>query len=245
MSFTIIVFAFALILLTFEYFYPRTNFPKVDNWYPRAIIINILGLSTILIYGTGAQEWMEANRLWDAESIGLPASVISGLLIVSFFNYLWHRLRHTFSFFWVWFHQIHHSAQRLEVITTFYKHPFEAIIDTLLTIPVVYLIAGLNVTTTSVFLMIIGSIELFYHWNVKTPQWIGYIIQRPESHCVHHQEKVHHNNYSDIPIWDIIFGTFRNPKVFNKTCGLGKENELRIQEMLRGVDVLKIELVDK
>jgi hypothetical protein len=56
MSFSIIVFAFALILLTFEYFYPHINFPKVENWYIRAIVINVLGLSTILIYGTGAQE---------------------------------------------------------------------------------------------------------------------------------------------------------------------------------------------
>lgn len=226
-------------MLAIEYLWPRSNFPKVKSWYPRAIIINLIGLSTVFIYGTGAQDWIQSYRIWDASSMGEYQSIFIGLLIVTFFNYWWHKLRHSLSFFWLWFHQIHHSAQRLEVITTFYKHPFEAIVDTIFTIPIVYLIAGLNTTTASIVLMIMGCIELFYHWNIKTPQWIGYFIQRPESHCIHHQEGLHSYNFSDIAIWDIIFGTFKNPKNFMKTCGLGKENENRLPEMLKGVDVLK------
>jgi sterol desaturase/sphingolipid hydroxylase (fatty acid hydroxylase superfamily) len=239
MFFTIIVFMFALVMLAIEYLWPRSNFPEVKGWYPRAIVINLIGLSTVFIYGTGAQEWIQLHRLWDANSIGKYQSIISGLMIVTFFNYWWHRLRHKLSFFWLWFHQIHHSAQRLEVITTFYKHPFEAVIDTIFTIPIVYLIAGLNTISASVVLMIMGCIELFYHWNIKTPQWIGYLIQRPESHCIHHQEGLHSYNFSDLPIWDITFGTFKNPKSFTKSCGLGKENEQRLKEMLKGVDVLE------
>ena len=30
--------------------------------------------------------------------------------------------------------------------------------------------------------------EYFYHVNLRTPQWIGYIFQRPESHRWHHIE---------------------------------------------------------
>ena len=40
---------------------------------------------------------------------------------------------------------------------------------------------------------------------------IGYIVQRPESHAIHHARGVHAHNYSDLPLWDIVFGTFRNP----------------------------------
>ena len=56
--------------------------------------------------------------------------------------------------------------------------------------------------------LLTGIAELFYHWNVRTPHWLGYFVQRPESHCVHHQRGRHRNNYSDLPLWDIAFGTF-------------------------------------
>jgi len=86
-------------------------------------------------------------------------------------------------------------------------------------------------------LAIMGGVELFYHWNIKTPKWLGYFIQRPESHCVHHQYGLHAYNYSDLPIWDILFRTFKNPDQFNGQCGLGSANELRLKEMLVGIDV--------
>lgn len=243
MFFTVVVFIFAIVMILVERIWSRSSYPIVKGWYLRAFIMNIIGLSTVVIYGTGAQKWIEEHRIWDASSLGFVGSILVGLLIVTFFNYWWHRIRHSLSFFWVWFHQIHHSPQRLEVATTFYKHPFEAIVDTSFTIPIIYLIAGLDAFSASIVLMLMGCIELFYHWNVKTPQWLGYIIQRPESHCIHHQEGLHSYNFADLPIWDIIFKTFKNPATFDKTCGLGEENEDRLFEMLVGVDVLKKKLL--
>jgi sterol desaturase/sphingolipid hydroxylase (fatty acid hydroxylase superfamily) len=81
-----------------------------------------------------------------------------------------------------------------------------------------------------------GIAELFYHWNVKTPYWVGYLIQRPESHLVHHQDGLHAYNYGDLPLWDILFGTFRNPRAWDARCGFG-EREHRLTEMLAGEDV--------
>jgi hypothetical protein len=46
-----------------------------------------------------------------------------GGLIAYFIFYWWHRWRHESDLLWRLFHQIHHSPQRLEVITSFYKHP--------------------------------------------------------------------------------------------------------------------------
>jgi sterol desaturase/sphingolipid hydroxylase (fatty acid hydroxylase superfamily) len=82
-----------------------------------------------------------------------------------------------------------------------------------------------------------GVAELIYHWNVKTPHWLGYIFQRPESHCVHHQHGIHAFNYSDLPIWDMLFGTYRNPREWDGRCGFGPAGEYRLPEMLRGVDI--------
>jgi len=62
---------------------------------------------------------------------------------------------------------------------------------------------------------IVGYLFVFYsffqHWNVNTPQWLGYVIQRPESHCIHHRLGLHYYNFADLPLWDMLFGTFRNP----------------------------------
>nr|MCH9764589.1 sterol desaturase family protein [Alphaproteobacteria bacterium] len=82
-----------------------------------------------------------------------------------------------------------------------------------------------------------GLAELFYHWNIKTPYWLGFVVQRPESHCVHHQMGWHAQNYSDLPIWDMLFGTFHNPRTFDRSCGFEGNKELQLGEMLLGEDM--------
>ncbi len=38
-----------------------------------------------------------------------------------------------------------------------------------------------------------------------------WLVQRPESHALHHARGIHRWNYSDLPLWDLAFGTCRNP----------------------------------
>jgi sterol desaturase/sphingolipid hydroxylase (fatty acid hydroxylase superfamily) len=78
---------------------------------------------------------------------------------------------------------------------------------------------------------------MFQHANIKTPRWLGYIVQRPESHCVHHERGVHRFNYSDLPLWDMVFGTFRNPAEWRGEAGFYKGASSRILAMLLGRDV--------
>jgi sterol desaturase/sphingolipid hydroxylase (fatty acid hydroxylase superfamily) len=78
---------------------------------------------------------------------------------------------------------------------------------------------------------------MFQHMSFRTPRWLGYIIQRPESHSVHHGKNVHRYNYSDLPLWDLIFGTFRNPEAFQKEHGFYAGGSERIAEMLVFQDV--------
>jgi sterol desaturase/sphingolipid hydroxylase (fatty acid hydroxylase superfamily) len=82
-----------------------------------------------------------------------------------------------------------------------------------------------------------GVAELFYHWNIKTPKWLGYIIQRPEQHDVHHERHGHRFNYGDLPVWDWLHGTYRNPETFNKECGFGTQLEQEFGAMLLCKDV--------
>jgi len=35
-----------------------------------------------------------------------------------------------------------------------------------------------------------------------------------------------HFNYSDLPVWDMLFGTFRNPRQWRARCGFGEKEYL-------------------
>jgi sterol desaturase/sphingolipid hydroxylase (fatty acid hydroxylase superfamily) len=49
---------------------------------------------------------------------------------------------------------------------------------------------------------------------------------------VHHELDVHHYNYSDIPLWDRLFGTYRDTDEFVAQCGFPRHNERKLVRML-------------
>lgn len=159
--------------------------------------------------------------------------------IATFVFYWWHRWRHKIDYLWTHFHQIHHSPQRLEVITSFYKHPLEMAVNSIVGSLLVYAFLGLSLEAGAIYTLCTALGEFFYHTNVKTPQWVGYIFQRPEMHRIHHEYEKHSNNYGDIVWWDMLFGTYENPKEFKSTCGFETEKELRLKDMLKFKDVHK------
>ena len=57
--------------------------------------------------------------------LGRTGGAIVGYLVITFVYYWWHRARHEVPILWRCFHQVHHSPQRIEIITSFYKHPVE------------------------------------------------------------------------------------------------------------------------
>lgn len=67
--------------------------------------------------------------------------------------------------------------------------------------------------------------------------WVGYLIQRPEAHSVHHARGLHAYNYGNVPVWDLLFGTFRNPSGFNAEQGFWDGASARVGSMLMGRDV--------
>ncbi len=79
--------------------------------------------------------------------------------------------------------------------------------------------------------------EFFYHTNIKTPRWGGLFFQRPEMHRIHHQHGRHKNNYGDITWWDMLFGTYENPKEWVHNCGFDDAKEQRLADMLAYKDV--------
>jgi sterol desaturase/sphingolipid hydroxylase (fatty acid hydroxylase superfamily) len=231
-----VVAAVALAMLAVEWIRPGRAWPAVAGWWPRALALNACQVAAVWLAGVSWDGWLRRHRPWSADALGAVGGALVGYLVITFVYYWWHRWRHEVGWLWRWLHQVHHSPQRIEILTSFYKHPVELIANGVLSSAIVYLGVGLSAEAAAGAVLLTGLAELFYHWNVRTPRWIGFVVQRPESHCVHHQDGVHAFNYADLPLWDMAFGTFRNPRTWEARCGFGAaEHELRA--MLRGRDL--------
>jgi len=237
MFITLTVLALAVAMFIVERLKPGRTFPTVRGWWLRALALNAVQIGIVFLAGVSWDGWLVRNRPWPADALGLAGGAIVGYVVITFIYYWWHRARHTSDFLWRWFHQFHHSPQRIEIITSFYKHPFELLVNGILSSLIVYGLVGLDVKAATLAVTLTGVAELFYHWNVKTPYWVGFLIQRPESHLIHHEQGLHAFNYGDLPLWDMLFGTFRNPRAWDAKCGFADDRELRVGDLLIGRDV--------
>jgi sterol desaturase/sphingolipid hydroxylase (fatty acid hydroxylase superfamily) len=123
------------------------------------------------------------------------------------------------------------------VITSFYKHPGEMVVNSVIGSLLVYTLLGLSTEAAAIYTFFTAIGEFFYHTNVKTPRWVGFVFQRPEMHRIHHQHGRHKNNYGDITWWDMMFGTYENPKEWRGTCGFDDAKEEQLAAMLAYRDV--------
>lgn len=157
-------------------------------------------------------------------------------LLTSFLFYWWHRITHQFDLLWRIFHQLHHSAKRIEALTAFYSHPLDVAAAVLISAFSSYVVLGASPLAAAIALALTGMLDLFVHADVRTPRWLGYFVQRPEMHAVHHKYQHHAQNYG-LPIWDLIFGTWANPHDRVQHFGFDDEKSERIHDMLMCRDV--------
>jgi sterol desaturase/sphingolipid hydroxylase (fatty acid hydroxylase superfamily) len=230
----IVVAAAAVLLIAVERLAPGVQQPRVRGWVARVTLLNLAQIGVVYLGAISWDRWLPRLQLWDAQTLGMPLAVAAGYLSVTFIYYWWHRARHANRFLWKWLHRVHHSPARIEVVTSFYKHPFELVANGVLSSLILHVLVGLSPAGASVVVAITGVAELIYHCNIRTPYWLGFIFQRPESHRRHHQLGSHSHNYSDLPLWDMLFGTFDNPRSTPAECGFGGERETQLLRMLLG-----------
>ena len=219
---------------------PGWQLPAVPGWWMRVLLVNGVQLCVVVLAGFTWERWLSGASLFELSAI--VDSWIGGVVayvIATFVFYWWHRARHEVDWLWIGFHQIHHSPQRLEVITSFYKHPGEMVVNSIIGSVLVYALLGLSAEAGAVYTLCTALGEFFYHTNMRTPRWIGWFFQRPEMHRIHHQHGRHLNNYGDIVWWDMLFGTYENPPTWNDRCGFDHATEQRLLDMLRYRDVHK------
>ncbi|WP_096875613.1 sterol desaturase family protein [Methylomonas koyamae] len=233
------VFALYALLIAWEALRPARPLPTVPGWRRRGIAAFFcywLLSSYLPLLWNG---YLLRYRCLDLTGLGDAYGALVGLLLYEFCVYLWHRAMHASETLWRSFHQWHHSAERLDCFGAFWFSPLDMLGWTLLSSLALTLLIGVTPQAAAWVLYATTFCSVFQHANVKTPHWLGYFLQRPESHSVHHQSGVHAGNYSDLPLFDLLFGTFRNPQEFAGQTGFYRGASNRLWDMLLMRDVTR------
>ncbi len=176
-------------------------------------------------------------HLLDLNGLGTWGGLAVGIVVYELGHYWYHRMAHTHDWLWRLGHQMHHSAESLDAFGAYWLHPLDNFMFTSISSLVFFPLLGVTLEAGVLGALFLTFNALFQHASFRTPRWLGYLIQRPESHSVHHGRGIHRYNYADLPLWDMVFGTFRNPEGFQPAHGFYDGASERIGEMLLFRDV--------
>lgn len=224
-------------LILADFLKPARAFEAVRGWRLKGTFFLVLMLVVGGVVPAVLVGLLPEASLVPGERLGVLGGTAVGILVAELVVYWMHRLNHRLDFLWRWVHQMHHSAERMDIFGAGLFHPSEMVISTLLTVAVCGPLLGLNAEAAGLVGAWLGFNGVFQHGNIKTPAWLGYFIQRPEQHGVHHERGVHAFNYANLPLWDLVFGTFRNPAEWSAPCGFYLGSSKKVGAMLLGRDI--------
>jgi sterol desaturase/sphingolipid hydroxylase (fatty acid hydroxylase superfamily) len=234
----VVIFSTLVIMLVAERIRPARQFPFIRGWV-------WIGIGVMMLFFTVAStwslivpgEWLREHRLLNGERLGVAGGIAVWYVFNTFVAYWYHRFQHRFSVSWRMLHQIHHGVARVDIPSALVVHPLDVIVSTTLSALVTGFLLGLDPRAVAITGVLLFFLALFPHWNVRTPNWVGYFIQRPEEHILHHQRYVHAGNYSDWPLWDKVFGTYRRPVEGPVQIGYERSGFAEQLKMLAFVDI--------
>jgi sterol desaturase/sphingolipid hydroxylase (fatty acid hydroxylase superfamily) len=231
----ILIPAFLLLDLVVQ----RRRYTKPRFWRLRGLAVTV---AIFFFTGYVAASWSRLLgdfHLFDLSGLGTFAGAAVGVAVYELAHYAYHRGVHRHDFLWRRFgHQLHHSAESLDAFGAYYLHPIDAAMFTTWSSLVFVPLLGLSLEATVVGALFLTFNAMFQHANIATPRWLGFLIQRPEMHHLHHARGVHRHNYADLPIIDLLFGTYRNPRTIDDlSCGFYDGASSRVTAMLLGRDV--------
>ncbi len=234
-----VIFSMYGILAVLELLFPARRLPAVPGARLRGILAFLLFffVSSYLPLLWDAE--LEKLRLVDARAFAPWVQVVLAILAYELVGYAYHRALHRSDLLFRHVHQAHHASERLDVPSSFYFHPLDMVGWTFVTSLGLVVVCGVAAEAATLAILVVTFLAAFQHTNLRTPHWLGYIIQRPESHSLHHQRGYHQNNYADVPLIDMLFGTFENPREFAPQQGFFPGASTKIVSLLVGRRLLE------
>ena len=225
-----------VVMLVLEKLFSGKKLPKVRFWLVKGFLFFVLTgavnaiLPAVLAAGIGNHTLLHLGWL------GVVPGALLGFVVSDLVGYWVHRAMHKFPRLWRWTHQMHHSAERMDLAGMSYAHPFDIALSFGLTGAATVLL-GLHPDAAALAGFLGYATSVFLHMNIKTPKWMGYVITRPEAHGLHHARGVHAYNYANFAPWDMLFGTFRVTEEFPEEYGFWDGASKKLGSMLIGRDV--------
>lgn len=175
-----------------------------------AIIVPVVSITTVVAINASGGGWIVLPSAgWKL----LPAFVLYALTL-DFFEYLFHRAQHRFPLLWA-MHSLHHSDPAVNASTTSRHYWAEHGIKMV----TIYLAAGIIFKVSGVMLEMYALLNLynyFLHTNIRVGfgRW-WMIMNSPQYHRIHHSALREHSDCNFValfPIFDVLFGTYRQPR---------------------------------
>jgi sterol desaturase/sphingolipid hydroxylase (fatty acid hydroxylase superfamily) len=176
--------------------------------------IRILAFVPFLLWSVKVEEEGWGLSRW----LGLHGWVelATSLIVLDFFDYLWHRANHRVRFLWR-FHKGHHADTAMDVTTSLRFHPGELLLSFVAKGSWI-LLWGPSVMAWFLFEVLVSLCAQFHHSNLDLPngveRWLSRLIVTPRFHAAHHAVDQHFGNanFSTIlSVWDHLFRSYAHP----------------------------------
>src|SRR5215470_4643571 len=100
---------------------PARPLPRVPRWRRKGALFFLLSGVWATAVPAACASAFRACRPIDLDGLGVIGGAAVGFVAVELVAYAWHRVRHTRLLWRV--HQMHHSAERVDVYGAMYAHP--------------------------------------------------------------------------------------------------------------------------
>lgn len=225
-----------VVLLFVERWFPARELPRIEGWTKKGVAFFFVTGAVQLFVPAIVALAVARITPFHLATLGLAPCVAVLLVTCEATSYAIHRAMHEVPWLWRWTHQLHHSAERVDVAGALYFHPLDVAVQSAITaLPAA--LFGVSPAAAAITGYVFFFIAVFQHVNVRTPRWLGWIFLRPEQHAMHHERGVHRHNYGNFAFVDLMLGTWKNPAGFVTAAGFYDGASHRVREMLCGKDV--------
>ena len=169
------------------------------------VVIAIPALLLRAAVGSGVQAAVGSQPLW--------LQFVEALALTEVAGYLAHRATHRVPLLWR-FHAVHHSISEMDWLAAGRLHPIDQVFTRSCVILPLFVL-GFGKATFGAYLVFATVWAIFIHANVRfTFGPLRWVFATPEFHHWHHTNDAgatNHNFAGQLPVLDLIFGTFHLP----------------------------------
>lgn len=187
----------------------------------------LLDQAAALLHLRGVRPFNLEN-LWPGVTDAPLASFVLYLLILDFFDYLYHRMQHRFAWWWA-LHSLHHSQQEMNLWSDNRNHLLD---DFLRDVYMGVIALAIGVPPSQYVLLVMAGrmLQSLQHANVRLHfgRFGEWLLVSPRYHRAHHAIGLGHEgsgpgtlggcNFAVLfPIWDLLFRSAHIDHTFHAT----------------------------